>query len=301
MSKFIMLVGPPASGKSTWAAAQHKIVVSSDDIRDEYGLNGQNKEDNTKVFSIMHTRAIDAMKNKEDVIYDATCVSRRDRNGIMQTINKMSRTYDVKKIAHVFLASPETLKKRNSVRSRVVPDFVIDRMLARFQMPIFSEGFDESWFHSSGEVMSFDQMLDGFTQDNPHHSLTLKDHLQVAALHVAGDPVLEHAAQWHDVGKLFTKSFTDSKGNPTNVAHYYGHENYGAYLYLLNNIGQTEAYTGREFSRESSPYKAMLINWHMRPHVWDENPGVKEKDARLLSLKCLKDLEKLHSADLAAH
>ena len=59
MSEFIMLVGPPASGKSTWAEKQSTYkVVSSDAIRDEFSLNGQNKEDNAKVFEIMHKRVM---------------------------------------------------------------------------------------------------------------------------------------------------------------------------------------------------------------------------------------------------
>ena len=182
-----------------------------------------------------------------------------------------------------------------------MPDFVIDRMLSRFQIPAFYEGFDQIWFHSTGELMNFDQMLDGFMQDNPHHSLSLQDHLQIASMYFVNDPVLEETAKWHDIGKLFTKSFVDAKGNPSEIAHFYGHENYGAYLYLLNNTVQATSYVGTQFLRDAVPYKALLINWHMRPYEWDKNPHVKEKDERLIGHNAIVDLEKLHAADIAAH
>ena len=78
--------------------------------------------------------------------------------------------------------------------------------------------------------------LNNFNQDNPNHSLTASEHMHktwdYAFRQAEGDIILEVAAAHHDIGKYLTKTFVNRKGETTEVAHYYGHQNVGAYLLL---------------------------------------------------------------------
>jgi hypothetical protein len=141
----------------------------------------------------------------------------------------------------------------------------------------------------------------GLSQDNPHHTLTLGDHLDAAR-----DYCIEHgfpesvceAAWYHDTGKLYTKRFMNSRGEPSETAHFYGHENYSAYLYLCEKAGEMTSAA----AFEDMLYIANLINWHMRPlNVWDRNPAREEKDRSLMGGSMYRDLMLLNQADRAAH
>lgn len=108
------------------------------------------------------------------------------------------------------------------------------------------------------------------------------------------------AAAYHDCGKFFTKKFENSKGVPTESAHYYGHENYGTYLFLL------DAYQGNERWKyggfEKTLYIAQLINWHMRPfEAWGVLEEPKDADRKLLGEQMISDIINLHAADAQAH
>ena len=94
---------------------------------------------------------------------------------------------------------------------------------------------------------------------------------------------------------MYTKQFFNYKGEPTEDAHYYGHENYGSYLYL------SEICCGislDEVATENALYEALLINCHMRPLCYGE--GAYEKDTALFGEEFMKDLMQLHEADRAA-
>ena len=148
---------------------------------------------------------------------------------------------------------------------------------------------------------SFGQIR-GFDQDNPHHSLTLDEHM-AAAVRCCKEQgygtMLERVAAYHDIGKRYTKQYCNARGIATPHAHYLGHENYGAYLYL------TEMCCGKNLSEEEFRkvlYETNLINCHMRPlSHWRWVDGAEEKDRQLFSEAFMADLLALHQADRAAH
>ena len=110
---------------------------------------------------------------------------------------------------------------------------------------------------------------------------------------------MQKLLRYHDTGKLYTKEFRNYRGEPTETAHFYGHENYSAYLYL------TEMCCGRDVSGEEFRtilYETSLINCHMRPlNVWKGSASAKEKDLKLFGKPFMEDLEAVHRADRAAH
>ena len=90
---FYMLVGLPASGKSTIAKQLHaenknSVYFSSDETRCEFSLQDANNTDNAKLFSILRQRCYEALLLGKDVYFDATNLSRKKRKGLLSGISK---------------------------------------------------------------------------------------------------------------------------------------------------------------------------------------------------------------------
>ena len=72
---------------------------------------------------------------------------------------------------------------------------------------------------------------------------------------------LRAVATWHDIGKIHAKTFQNSRGEITEDAHYYGHENASAYLYCGIDGVDTNIRAYHEI--------AYLINMHMARYNQD--------------------------------
>lgn len=286
--KLIILCGIPGSGKSTYAKNYIKqnpntIHLSSDAIRKElYG--DENIQGNPgDVFSLMQKRAIESLNNGYNVLYDATNITRKDRSGIIGVCPKFAKIE-----CHIIWAPIEECIERDSKRERTVGKEVIDRMLKRFQAPFFDEGIDEIKIvrpKDFDDVQYVKTCMENMKipHDNPHHTLSVYDHCREACTQANSDGAFNdiiYAAGIHDVGKPYVKSFTDSKGNPCETAHYYQHQCVGAWM----SYGFTEA----------TPKIAWLVSEHMAPFM-------NTKYYRNLLPYLKKDIDILHEADLHAH
>ena len=84
--KLIVLVGLPASGKSTYVKnINHRdsVVISSDAIREELNISSHTKESNGIVFKEVHDRIfkyLNKNSNVSNIIVDSTNLSKKDRN-----------------------------------------------------------------------------------------------------------------------------------------------------------------------------------------------------------------------------
>ena len=99
------------------------------------------------------------------------------------------------------------------------------------------------------------------------------------------------AAGYHDIGKPYVKSFVNKQGEGTSTAHYYNHENVGAYLaygLLLN------------FQIENDPdrNRTMYIPWLIGSHM---GPFSNNKYYKKLPTYLKNDVDMLNKADLEAH
>lgn len=319
MAIFTMLIGLSGSGKSTYAKEYIKtrsgtVVISSDDIRQELWGDANDQQNPSQVFDEMFIRTVAAMKKGMNVIYDATNLVAKTRKATLtrlrQTLNQ-----DFIAVADVIVCSLSECKRRQGERDRKVPDEVIDRMVRQFQTPWYNEGWDTINIISCGKQQNIDRehwrML-GESHDNHHHSRTLEMHCVAVAGEVRdklkdkiefsdySKRMMIEAGFQHDLGKHKTKAFKDSRGNPTDEAHYYSHDNVGAYLWLSGD-------KQNEWTKEGFLFIAVLIQWHMQPYFLRDKDGdytIKFKewcDKRGFDHMFYESVCILHEADMAAH
>lgn len=157
-----------------------------------------------------------------------------------------------------------------------------------------SEGWGKIIVHNEFYQPSvlYDKLLSLCSElhENPHHSLTIGNHMLQAGTYLVKHNALDYLALagfYHDCGKGFCKTFTNMKGEVTPIAHYYSHENVGAYLYL------TYCYND-----PIDLHIANLIQHHM-----DFFRGEKylQRVADRFGEEFMRDLTFLHEADINAH
>lgn len=315
MNKFICMVGLPASGKSTYAQAlseqYNATICSSDHIREELFNDVNDQSHNADVFKELYRRIKNYLQNGQSVIMDSTNISYKRRMALLQELKNIP----CEKIC-VLMATPyQECLKNNANRERVVPEEVIERMYKNFNIPFFYEGWNqimveygkEEYHGYYGYPTSLMELTMSFDQNNKHHTLSLGEHLRNTAhnlpcYHNEGFDIYEYAliiaAILHDGGKIFTKDFHNGKGEPTEDAHYFNHNNVGAYDSLFYNdkmIGTNDSWIWL--------YISVLIMWHMQPYFWerDNNEKLHNKYRKLWGEDLYSDIIKLHEADLNAH
>ena len=146
MNTLYITVGLPGSGKSTYAKEFIKgkdiEYLSSDELRAVYGKGEDDQTVTPIVFGHIKRKVDEFLKDGKNVLVDATSVNRKERSDYINTAKK----YGAKVVALVFKMDRQGLidrnKKRGEQGGRVVPDFVIDKMLAKYEEPSFAEGID---------------------------------------------------------------------------------------------------------------------------------------------------------------
>lgn len=300
---FQMLVGLPGSGKSTYAAEQYLKtgikVFSSDEVRAVYFGDINDQGNNDKVFQILHRQIKDCLRRGESAIYDATNISSKRRRAFLAEIKNIP----CEKHCIVFRTSYEQCLRRNGVRERNVPLESVRRMYMNWNTPYYFEGWDEIFiydnakdFHELCQRRPSDFIKEKvmFDQKSPHHTLTLGNHCAQVGNLLKDDYILKYAGMLHDCGKPFCKTYKDSKGVIGKNAHYYSHENVGAYEALFYCLPGN---TTLEIST--------LINLHMRPYQWEMDAAHgnknREKCRRIWGDDIFAKVMRLHEADKMAH
>lgn len=304
----VMMVGLPASGKSTiahnLAKENNYIIFNSDELREELYGDINDQTHNHELFIELHKRIKTALKEGNNVIYDACNLSSKRRVAFLQELKRIPCRKEC-----IIAATPyEQCLRNNANRDRHVPDYVIERMYKSFDTPYYYEGFDrisiEYWNGScNGSLLPMSWALDykDYNQDNPHHELTLGAHCMKAMFwlynnewfNYASIGTIMKAALIHDCGKPFCKTFKNGKGEVTDIAHYYGHEHVGAYdsLFFTYVAGINPLFV------------SALISNHMKPWVWerDNNEKMYNKYKKLWGDYFMQCVMILHEADKAAH
>lgn len=308
--ELIMLIGLAGAGKSTYAKSLNGnyVIHSSDDLRKEmFGdVNENSKESNQKVFIELHKRIKDDLRKGKNVIYDATNLNRKRRIAFIDELKNIP----CHKTCILIVAPYYVCQINNRLRDKKVPEEAIKRMYMNFQPPHKSEGWDDiDIMFSCSKEDFYDYRLpilynnatgiDYFDQMNSHHKLTLGSHSRQAAIyileHYPKNKLLHLAALLHDEGKLFTRSFINSKGEYDGNCHYYQHHCVGAYdsIFYMYNMG---------YHVDDIIYVANLIYYHMCPYrEWKSSERVAEKMRRRLGDDFYNEILALHKADDSAH
>jgi predicted kinase len=329
MKRLIILVGLPASGKSTIAknlVIQHGgVIVATDKIREE--LYGTRKELGGKeIFTEAKNRIVKAFKDGEkNVYFDATNLRSKKRASFIRSIQEQIDE-KISVVALLIAVSKDTVRIQNERRPQEhqVPAYVIERMLRNFQMPMYHEGFSHiivfynDIFNFMHEYNIHNQHFFGaildlmdFDQESHYHSLTLGEHLYATCINLRemmrGDAfrdgqedrfqTVSEAGLLHDIGKQYTKTFYNTKGVLDDTAHYYGHESFGAYESLFY---PTKAKSGMK----AIIYRAQLISNHMMPYHFNTKSQTELNKKLLRKFKdqnFVDDLMLLHMSDVNSH
>lgn len=258
-----VMVGLSGSGKSSVAKEiaennSNTIIVPLDNIREELTGKVEDQSKNEEVFKVFHKRIREAIENNTNVIADATNITMRSRRAIIENIKGI----ECRKIAYLIPKPFDQCKIDNLNRQHPVPDEVLDKQIRKFQIPFMEEGFDEGIIHYIHNKNRLDMLkmfdnMEGFNQQNPHHTSTLADHCK--NIHESfskyGYPSKYNlAALFHDYGKLYCKELDDN-----GIATYYGHDSVGSYM-VLENLAEI-------FYKDIADM-CFLINYHMMPFDW---------------------------------
>ena len=143
-----VLVGLPASGKSTWLKEtfQENVTVISKDneimkMGEELGIceytdvyKALTTEQHDETYANVIKTFQEAKKEKKDIVIDMTNMSKKSRN---KWINGLGKHYKTK--AWVFIASESMLVARNLLRSqqenKYIPEYVYENMMKSFIIP----------------------------------------------------------------------------------------------------------------------------------------------------------------------
>jgi len=149
--EIILLVGLPASGKSTYISKMKgKYIIVSNDLYVEKIAKKLNltyteafdKINRDDVLSNTRKEFDKAIKKNKSVIVDNTNMNVKERSYFTKSTSE-----DYKRIAIIFKISDSELRKRLDKRGKetgkIIPDEVIEKMKARYDPPTTKEGFDE--------------------------------------------------------------------------------------------------------------------------------------------------------------
>jgi hypothetical protein len=305
--RLTLLCGLSASGKSqhTSIVANNRnsecIILSTDAIRANICGSVEDQSKNKEVFQTFHSLIAKYLKNGIDVFAEATNITMKSRRAILNIIKEI----DCEKVCVVIVKPIDECKRDNVGREHPVSEYVIDKQARKFQIPFREEGWDKIEFidhieDKQGCVAEIEstwvpEVYNDFDQKNPYHMESLGKHMTDAydfSKKIHNDYSVLVATKYHDMGKLYTQTF-DEDG----VAHYYGHENIGAYMMLVYEIANQHSL----FVNHNIGDIAFYINYHMLPFQWKPNGTKTEtKWAKRFGSKKYHNLWDMHIADLIA-
>jgi predicted kinase len=138
LSKLILTVGLPGSGKSTWLARLGVNAISSDEIRRWVADDPTDQRIHRIVFRTVRYLIVQRLAIGRPVTYvDATSLTPCERRPYI----RLGQLYDCDVEAVFFDVPVEVCMARNRLRERVVPEEAIREMARRLVPPSTAEGF----------------------------------------------------------------------------------------------------------------------------------------------------------------
>ena len=161
MPKCTMLVGVPASGKSTWHHIKYgdydknDYIASTDmiiqDIASNYGMtyNEGFKELISFAEKVMWRQITSYLMRGSDFIIDRTNLTAKARKKFIDKL-KLHR-YEIEcvvfpEVGSKALSHEEWKRRLNSRHGKSIPQEALDRMVNSYEIPLMSEGFSNIIF-----------------------------------------------------------------------------------------------------------------------------------------------------------
>jgi predicted kinase len=154
---FIMLVGVPGSGKSTWTrqfletATKTFAVISTDDVLEGIAASRgiSYSEAFKKYFKAAKREALQRFEHAKaagySIVWDQTNMASSKRKSVLASVPK-----DYIKTAMVFIVPEAELNCRLAAREaetgKHIPPFVMRDMFKNYEEPTKAEGFDQVLF-----------------------------------------------------------------------------------------------------------------------------------------------------------
>ena len=258
MSKAFVMTGLQGSGKSyvahDIAIKENAKIFSSDTYRKNICGSESVQDRNQEIFNALYRDMRAALLAGENVVFDATNCTMKDR---ARFFNQIKGIPNVEAVAVVVNTPVTVCIERDAARDRTVGQEVIERYIKKFQCPQKFEGFSDIVF-TEYPVLSPNDFINHmyeYDQGNPHHINTLDNHCRNLASHYKPNAVEYAAGLIHDIGKLRTRSEDEQS-----IAHYYDHDNVGAYLCVSHLSSAT-------FNSKDDYLKCIcIVNYHMKFH-----------------------------------
>lgn len=324
-----MTVGLVASGKTTFAYdlanninadddSRTTHVFDSDALREEMFGDTTHQGDNGELFTELHRRIKQCLKDGDNAVYCATNIKSKRRMAFLRELTNIPCNMaflreliniPCNKVCYIMATPYDQCLVNNENRERQVPQDVIERMYKSWQTPAKFEGWDEIrikyWKNSkrSVDAVEYINSLIDFDQDNPHHTLSLGEHMRRTMAYMQsnwndGDVPLDlyYASSLHDIGKTECRTYVDYKGRQCQYARYYNHENVGAYDVLFFDFCSKQ-------TDELTLDVSVLINLHMKIYNFanvDNPQKLHDKHRKLWGDELYDKLVKLHEADINA-
>lgn len=150
---FVVLVGLPASGKSTYIKNnlfKDYVVISRDNFVEAKRKDGESytecfkrltKEEQEKIDAQYRELLLKSVNSRKNIIIDKTNTSTKSRRILLNTSKSIKMDYKVKAI--VFLKDLKTIENQNKNREgKVLDNIVIENFKNAFTIPTFGD-FDD--------------------------------------------------------------------------------------------------------------------------------------------------------------
>jgi F420-dependent oxidoreductase-like protein len=140
----VVLVGPPASGKSTWATThlRPEVVVSSDRLRAVVGEGEHDQRAGTDAFDVLELVVERRLKRRLLTVVDTLGTDPKRRRRWIA----LAREHGLRAVAVVFDAPEKELRARNKARDEPVPSAFMTQQLKTWpdvRASLGDDGFDE--------------------------------------------------------------------------------------------------------------------------------------------------------------
>lgn len=133
----VMMCSLPGSGKSTYVKKHfpNYYIISLDEIREEVAKSRAIQKFDDEVVRIAHARLKDALRERKNIIWDATNFRKDFRSKIAQLGYNYKAFVEI-----VFISKPlEVILRQNKGREHVVPMNAMNNMIESFQRPDIDE------------------------------------------------------------------------------------------------------------------------------------------------------------------